>query len=73
MAADTQPELEDWMAQVKQVVLEDRLRRRRTKGQSVVVASPSDGSVASYNDSGLSYKNKVDSGKLTFLTPKPPS
>ena len=61
LAADTQPELEDWMAQIKQVVAEDRLRRRRTKGQSVVTASP-DSSSASYNDSGISYKNQVDSG-----------
>ncbi len=63
LAADTQPELEEWMEKIKQLIVEDRLRRRRTKGQSVVMASSSsDTSFGSYNDSGLSYKNRVDSG-----------
>ena len=62
LAADTQPEMEDWMAEIKQVVVEDRLKRRRTKGQSVVVAGSSDGTFVTYNDSGLSYKNRIDSG-----------
>lgn len=62
LAASTQPDLEDWMARIKQAVQEDRLRRRRTKGQSMVVASPEDNSIE-YNDSGMSYKNRVDSGE----------
>lgn len=56
--------MEDWIDSIKQAVQEDRLRRRRTKGQSKVMSSAEDTSFESYNESGLSYRNKVDSGEL---------
>lgn len=62
MAADSQPELDDWMDQIKKAVQEDRIRRRRTKGQSLVVTSADEKSFE-YTDSGISYKNMVDSGE----------
>lgn len=56
--------MEDWIDSIKQAVQEDRLRRRRTKGQSRVMSSAEDTSFESYNnESGLSYQNKVDSGE----------
>lgn len=63
LAADSQPEMDDWMDKIKQAVQEDRIRRRRTKGQSRVIGSDDDTSFESYDDSGLSYKNRVDSGE----------
>lgn len=67
LAADSQPDLEDWMESIKQVMQEDRLKRRRTKAQSRVMTSDEDTLLESFSDSGLSYKNKVDSGKLKLL------
>lgn len=51
------------MDRIKQAVQEDRIKRRRTKGQSLVVASGDDTTFESYTESGLSYKNRVDSGE----------
>lgn len=63
LAADSHPELDDWMANIHQAVQEDKLRRKRKKSQSKVMASNSTDSV-SFSDSGMSYKNRVDSGEL---------
>lgn len=53
------------MRSIKQVVQEDRLNRRRNKTQSRVIASSSsdDSAFQSLDESGMSYKNRVDSGK----------
>ena len=62
LAADSQPELDSWMDSIAQAIQEDRLKRRRTKAQSMVVSSTSDSSIGTSRDSGFSYKNNVDSG-----------
>lgn len=73
-AADSQLELDDWISQIKQAVQEDRLKRRRTKGQSLVVASGDDTPFELNAESGLSYKNRVDSGKpLSRIPPHFPT
>ncbi len=57
--------MESWMDQIKKAVHEDRISMRRSKTQSKVIASPGGGddSPPSLRESGLSYKNKVDSGE----------
>ena len=64
LASESQPGMEDWMDAIQQAVQEDRINRRRTKTQSKVIASP-DVTLDYLNESGLSFKNKVDSGKLS--------
>lgn len=64
LAADSQPELEEWMECIKNAIQDDRLRRRRTKGQSMVVASDDTDHLPSFSDdTGMSYKNRIDSGE----------
>ena len=65
LAADSQPELEEWMECIKNVCQEDRLKRRRTKGQSMVVTSDEDILPSFSDDTGMSYKNRVDSGECS--------
>lgn len=64
LAAESHPELDGWMESIKQAVQEDRLKRRRTKAQTKVTGAPSNDLSQSFNESGISYKNRVDSGKF---------
>lgn len=63
LAAESQPELESWMDTIKEVVHDDKIKRRRNKGQSRVITSSDSELPDTLDASGLSYRNKVDSGK----------
>ena len=63
LAAESQLDMKDWMDYIKEVVLDDKIKRRRSKAQSRVIASSSSDLSDTLNYSGLTYRNKVDSGK----------
>lgn len=62
LAAESQPEMDEWLSCLQDAVQEDKVRRRRSKTQSKVKAATSDSMSSSLNDSGPSYKNTIDSG-----------
>ena len=60
-ASETQPEVDNWMDSIREAIHDDKVKRRRSKAQSMVFTS-SGSDIAEGSEHGISYKNKVDSG-----------
>ncbi len=55
-------EVDSWIDDIKAAIHEDKIKRRRSKAQSRVATS-SGSDISESGEKGISYKNKVDSGK----------